>query len=192
MSSKRAKRGLNATAADEDLTDKMQKTCKCSNCGLVPFEELGLKPVHQVMLVLWRHVCFGYANDNFKTWDHTMDLAEEKLGLLRGPALVSRLVLLMRAFRFERSEGFNFLPPNVASATTDEQNLIRMVYLAQQWCVNPDAEQAMMRELRGLADAASPYRTYIAINGIAALCNKCEAHEESRELCVNGHQKHLH
>lgn len=151
-----------------------QRPCDYEFECMTPFAELQMQPIHEFVLVIWRHLCIGYATDNFKTWDHTMDVAEERLGMVRGPAIVSRCVTLMRALRFDRSGGFNFLSPEFKQATKDEQALIDVVQVSQSSTIEPFSDPFFLEKLQNLVNSTTPVRTILAIHGLATICNECK------------------
>jgi hypothetical protein len=82
--------------------------------------ELGLSPIENVTLDVFRAVCEIYTSGSAQPWEIALKISEENLGAGEGPLLVARITALLRAFRSERKIGFSYLSIGCQHVSPDE------------------------------------------------------------------------
>jgi hypothetical protein len=83
----------------------------------------------------WLHLvrlqCMSYEHNQAEGWDRALTHAEARFGADDGPAIVSRIAVLIRAMRAERRGGFGYLSPFCPNCrrnvTDDERDLITLM-----------------------------------------------------------------
>jgi hypothetical protein len=82
-------------------------------------------------LQLIRLQCMSYEHNQVEGWDRAISHAEMKFGADDGPAIASRIAVLIRAMRMERQDGFGYLSPFCPNCrlrvTEDEWQLITLM-----------------------------------------------------------------
>jgi hypothetical protein len=91
----------------------------------------GLGQNEKDWLLLVRLHCLSYEHNHAEGWDNAISHAEVSYGVEDGPAIASRIAVLIRAMRAERRGGFGYLSPHCPSCrlqvTEDERQLIALM-----------------------------------------------------------------
>lgn len=143
----------------------------CTNDrALTDIRSTDLGEMEREWLHLVRLQCMSYEHNQAEGWDRAMSHAEARYGADDGPAIVSRITVLIRAMRAERRGGFGYLSPFCPNCrrnvTDDEWELLTLMQAGFRGNPN-DIEQAaadFARRLEApvLAAAAVRFGTTIA------------------------------
>lgn len=104
----------------------------CSNdLAITDIQSAGLGELEREWLHLVRLQCTSYEHNQAEGWDRSLTHAEARFGADDGPAIVSRVAVLIRAMRAERQGGFGYLSPFCPNCrrnvTDDEWDLIMLM-----------------------------------------------------------------
>jgi hypothetical protein len=94
------------------------------DAGLTPVEATNLGEKERDWLYLVRLCCMSYEHNQAEGWDRALSHAEDRYGAEDGPAIASRIAVLVRAMRIERRGGFGYLSPfcpNCRVNVTDDE-----------------------------------------------------------------------
>jgi len=92
--------------------------------GLTEIRSTGLGEMEREWLHLIRLQCMSYEHNQAEGWDRALSHAEMRYGADEGPGIASRIAVLIRAMRAERSGGFGYLSPfcpNCRLRVTDDE-----------------------------------------------------------------------
>lgn len=109
----------------------------CSNerAILPDIDVNGLGEMEREWLHLVRLYCMSYEYNQAEGWDRAIGHAEMKYGADNGPAIASRIAVLVRAMRTERRGGFGYLSPfcpNCSQRITEDE--WQLILLMQAGC----------------------------------------------------------
>lgn len=104
----------------------------CSNeQALTPLQSTNFGEMEREWLHLVRLQCMSYEHNHAEGWDRAISHAEMRYGADDGPAIASRVAVLIRAMRAERRGGFGYLSPFCPNCrlnvTEDEWQLILLM-----------------------------------------------------------------
>ena len=94
------------------------------DAGLTPVRATNLGEKEREWLYLVRLFCMSYEHNQAEGWDRALSHAENRYGAEDGPAIASRIAVLVRAMRTERRGGFGYLSPfcpNCRVNVTDDE-----------------------------------------------------------------------
>jgi len=137
----------------------------------------------------WLHIvrlhCMSYEHNQAEGWDRAITHAEMRFGADEGPAIASRIAVLVRSMREERLGGFGYLSPFCPSCrlrvTEDEHQLITLMQVglrgegaaiqeaAAEFAGRPEAPilaAAAARFGSAIAAAVAPHRASRAASGV--------------------------
>ncbi len=103
---------------------------ECQHPDLPLLSELGFKPIELLVLHTLRKLCAGMEHDELAHWTKAFDVAEERLGAIDGPMIVSGCVSLLRTLLVERASGFGYMSTECAHISEEEQELMMLVRTA--------------------------------------------------------------
>jgi hypothetical protein len=135
-----------------------------------------LEPIELLILHILRTLCAGYEHDRLAHWTHAFDSAEEQLGAIDGPMIVSSCVSLLRALRAERARGYGYMSTGCAHISEDEQDLMALIRAGR--CTQR-GDTDLAAAVRHVATNKNPSRLITAARAIGALCIR---HECLRDL----------
>lgn len=99
--------------------------------ALTPLQSTNLGEMEREWLYLVRLQCMSYEHNQAEGWDRAISHAEMRYGADDGPAIASRIAVLIRALRTERRGGFGYLSPLCPNCrlnvTDDEWQLILLM-----------------------------------------------------------------
>jgi hypothetical protein len=104
----------------------VQGTCHHSTKDLPRVDGMDPDALERLFLRLLRCICASLATGKTHGWEVAHEVAEAKLGLADGPALVAQIVALLRAIRTERRAGFAFMAadcPKCSQRISEEEKL---------------------------------------------------------------------
>jgi hypothetical protein len=112
----------------------------------------------------------SYEHNHVEGWDSAISHAEKRFGADDGPAIASRIAVLIRAMRAERRGGFGYLSPfcpNCRQRVTDDEwqliSLMQAGYSGKPGEIDEAAaEFARRTEAPVLAAAATRFGTAVA------------------------------
>lgn len=138
--------------------------------ALTPIQATNLGEVEREWLYLVRLQCMSYEHNHAEGWDRAISHAETKYGADDGPAIASRIAVLIRAMRAERRGGFGYLSPFCPNCrhnvTEDEWQLVMLMqtgYRGDAYDIDEAAaEFARRTEAPVLAAAAKRFGTAVA------------------------------
>lgn len=144
--------------------------CDNDRPGLTDLSESGLGEMEKAWLLLVRLCCMSYEHNRVEGWDNALSHAEAHFGVEDGPAVASRIAVLIRAMRAERLGGFGYLSPFCPSCrlriTDDERLLIALMqagHLGDAWAIaEAAAEFARRPHAPMLAAAATRFGMAVA------------------------------
>ena len=158
---------------------------ECQHPELPLLSELDLKSVERLILHVLRTLCAGLEHARLAYWIRAFDLAEDRLGAIDGPVLVSGCVSLLRALRAERACGFGYMTTECPHVAEEEQDLMSLVRAGSR---TQCGDTHLTDAARQVATISDPYRLVAAARAIGALCTR---HESLEELGSSSPQRHL-
>lgn len=144
----------------------------CRHPDLPLTSALELRPIELLLLHILRSLCGGLEYDRLGYWVGAFDSAERHLGIVDGPAIVSRCIALLRALRAERDRGFAYMSADCPHISEDEQALMALIR-AGRGTQNDDAHLSAV--VRQVATSRNPSRLVTAARALGALCIRHES-----------------
>lgn len=157
---------------------------ECQHSELPLLSELDLRPIERLILDILRTLCAGLEHSRLAYWIRAFDTADERLGAIDGPVLVSGCVSLLRALRAERACGFGYMTTECPHISEEEQDLMTLVRAGS--CLQCD-DTHLMDAACEVATTSNPSRLIVAARTLGAVCNR---HESLQELGSNARQRH--
>lgn len=138
--------------------------------ALTDMHSTALTELERAWLHLVRLQCMSYEHNHAEGWDSAISHAEKQFGADDGPAIASRIAVLIRAMRAERRGGFGYLSPfcpNCRQRVTDDEwqliSLMQAGYSGKPGEIDEAAaEFARRSEAPVLAAAAMRFGTAVA------------------------------
>ena len=157
---------------------------ECQHPELPLLSELDLKSVERLILHVLRTLCAGLEHARLAYWIRAFDLAEDSLGAIDGPLLVSGCVSLLRALRAERACGFGYMTTECPHISEEEEDLMALVRAGS--CTQCGDTQ-LVDAAREVATISDPSRLIAAARAVGAMCVR---HESLRDFGSNAPQRH--
>lgn len=152
------------TGAGEDV-------CAGHALGFPLRGDLGLSPIENLTLDVFRALCEIYTSGSAQPWEIGHRIAEEHLGSVDGPLFVARVTALLRALRSERKLGFSYLSIGCQHVSPDELAIAGLLKAARA-----RDERGIKRGLTlALDKPQNSTRTLAAARELAALQNRLSA-----------------
>lgn len=145
---------------------------ECRHPDLPLLSALDLKPIELLILHVLRTLCAGLEHGRLACWISAFDAAEERLGAIDGPVIVSGCVSLLRALRAERACGFGYMSTECAHISEDEQDLMTLIRAGR--CTQR-GDTDLVSAVRQVATNRNPSRLITAARAIGALCIRHES-----------------
>lgn len=170
------------------LRRRTRALTECQHPELPLLSELDLKPIECLILHILRTLCAGLEHARLAYWIRAFDLAEERLGAIDGPVLVSGCVSLLRALRAERACGFGYMTTECPHIAEEEQDLMSLVRAGSR---TQCGDTHLADAARQVATINEPSRLIAAARAIGALCTRYEGVPELGPSLLQRHLMHL-
>ncbi|MCC7252150.1 hypothetical protein [Hyphomicrobium sp.] len=148
---------------------------ECQHPDLPLLSAWDLKPIELLILHVLRTLCAGLEHNQLVCWIRAFDTAEERLGAIDGPMVVSGCVSLLRALRAERACGFGSMSTDCAHISEDEQDLMALIRAGR--CMQ-HGDTHLASAVRQVATNSNPSRLNTAARAIGALCIRHDGLQE--------------
>jgi hypothetical protein len=141
--------------------------------ALTDIQAAGLGEMEREWLYLVRLQCMSYEHNQAEGWDRAITHAETQYGGDDGPAIASRVAVLIRAMRAERRGGFGYLSPFCPNCrrnvTEDEWQLLMLMQAGYRGAPGDIDEAAAEFARRSQAPALAAAATRFGLAMAAAL-----------------------
>lgn len=149
---------------------------------------LAFKPVEHLLLDILRTLCAGLQHDRLAYWINAFETAEERLGAIDGPLIVSGAISLLRALRAERACGFGYMSKECPHISEDEQDLMKLI---RAGCCTQCGDAHLADAAAQIATVSDPSRLIAAARAIGTLCIRQESQQDFSTSTPQQHPTHL-
>lgn len=132
----------------------------------------------QFLLGIYRWLCLSASDRSSMGWETAVNRSEDRLGLHDGPAVLARVIALMRALKRDRCQPFRFFPPDCPDCSQrlsdDEHKLVALMQSART--LDPMDVLSCAVDLTGASRPSNVIRATVALG---AALHRCLAYEQT-------------